>query len=495
MRPDAHVPRMHGVGSIDIGSGGGVLGKILKWGRRAFPERQILLRSEGRVRHITLSRRVQATMAATAGVAAIALFGYTATDALILDRGAGKGAEADRASPADGELQARVDQLQRELAAVKASQAAKPTDGGEMASRAATEQLDARIKALQEARDRAITEQKELQRQLSAAQQAIDTKAQSLAQLNRTLDANRGELRQSDAQRQALQTRVQQLESDLDVAKRKLQQAAADHDKTVAEREQLAARLSDQARAAPSVPPAPNGVASGKAPSMDSVPAPTLAPRAQADRPPDQRSQNGTQNTGELEQLIASTGIDVEELLGRFAVPAGQGGPYVVLENAASPDPAPPEQWAEELQKIVMTLPLAAPLSEYRLESGFGGRPDPFTRRQAFHPGLDMVAPYRTPVYSTAPGVVKFTGVKSAYGKVVEIDHGHGIVTRFGHLHRITVARGQQIAVHQQVGELGSTGRSTGPHLHYEVMVNGTPTDPEKFLQAGKNVVQTNSRR
>ena len=84
-----------------------------------------------------------------------------------------------------------------------------------------------------------------------------------------------------------------------------------------------------------------------------------------------------------------------------------------------------------------------------------------------------------------------FTGAKGPYGKVVEIDHGHGIVTRFGHLHKALVARGQMVTVHQAVGELGSTGRSTGPHLHYEVLVNGTPQDPEKFLQAGKNVVQT----
>lgn len=490
MRADAPMPLAHGIGKIDIGSGGGVFGKIVKWSRRAFPERQILLRSEGRVRHITLSRRVQATMAATASVAAIALVGYTAANALLVDRGVAGRAAADQASPADAKLQARIDELQRELAA-KSPPAAAPDTGD--ASRAALEQIQTRVRALEEARDRAIAEQKELQRQLAAAQQTADAKAQNLAQLSRTLDANRGELRQSDAQRAALQTRVQQLEGDLDAVRRKLQQAAADREKTTAEREQLAARLSDlQARSAPSTPPMPE--AGAKAPSMDSVPAPP--PRALADRPPSgQRSQNGNQNTGELEQLIASTGIDVEDLLGRLAVPAGQGGPYVALENAAPPEPAAPVERAEELQKIVMTLPLAAPLTEYRLESGFGGRPDPFTRRQAFHPGLDMVAPYRTPVYSTAPGIVKFTGVKSAYGKVVEIDHGHGIITRFGHLHRITVTRGQEIAVHQQVGELGSTGRSTGPHLHYEVLVNGTPQDPEKFLQAGKNVVQASSSR
>jgi murein DD-endopeptidase MepM/ murein hydrolase activator NlpD len=89
---------------------------------------------------------------------------------------------------------------------------------------------------------------------------------------------------------------------------------------------------------------------------------------------------------------------------------------------------------------------------------------------------------------------VIFTGVKDSYGKLVEIDHGHGIVTRYAHLHRILVARGQKIGAHHEIGELGSTGRSTGPHLHYEVLVDGTALDPEKFLQAGKNVVQTSGQ-
>jgi len=143
-----------------------------------------------------------------------------------------------------------------------------------------------------------------------------------------------------------------------------------------------------------------------------------------------------------------------------------------------------------ELQKLVKALPLGMPLTNYHSVSGFGERTDPFHRGQAFHTGIDLAAPYRSPIYSTGPGVVSFTGVKEGYGKVIEVDHGHGIVTRYAHLHRIVVAHGQRVRVHEQIGELGSTGRSTGPHVHYEVIVNGTPLDPDKFMQAGKNVVQ-----
>lgn len=455
-----------------------MLSSIFKWGKRLFPERQLLLTSRGRVRHLTLSRGFQATVAAT-GVAGIALLGYAmASGVVIIDR-TGAYRHADGV-PAASELLARVEELERKLAAATAH----PPAG---APSAALDETQARLKALEEARDRAVAEQKELQRRLDAAQQAASAKVDNLAQLNRTIDANRNDLRQADTQRTALQTHVRQLESDVEAAnarsaqfkttldgvQRKLDQLAAERDRTLAERDQLQARVAELQSHA-------TGVAS--APPVSEVP-----PRAVVDHPGDQHSEN----PGELEQLIASTGIDVEDLLSRLAsVPPNQGGPYEPLAQAASPD----QLRMAELQKIVETLPLAAPLTSYELESTFGGRADPFTRRQAFHPGLDMVAPYRSPVYSTAPGIVTFTGVKAAYGKFVEIDHGNGIVTHYAHLHRITVTRGQRVPAHFQVGELGSTGRSTGPHLHYEVAVNGQVQDPEKFLQAGKNVVQTIGR-
>jgi murein DD-endopeptidase MepM/ murein hydrolase activator NlpD len=129
-------------------------------------------------------------------------------------------------------------------------------------------------------------------------------------------------------------------------------------------------------------------------------------------------------------------------------------------------------------------------LSQYQLESRFGARVDPFNHHQSIHTGLDFAAPYKTPVYNTAPGTVIFAGAKGEYGKVVDIDHGSGIVTRYAHLHRITVALGQHLTSRSQIGLLGSTGRSTGPHVHYEVLVNGVAQDPEKFLEAGKNALQ-----
>jgi murein DD-endopeptidase MepM/ murein hydrolase activator NlpD len=189
-------------------------------------------------------------------------------------------------------------------------------------------------------------------------------------------------------------------------------------------------------------------------------------------------SSNVDRTTRELERLIASTGIDPQSLLNQ----GGEGGPFIALDEVIHHST---EARKRELREIVKILPFAAPLDDYDIRSGFGARVDPLTGKRAFHPGVDLTAPYRTPVHSTAPGVVTFAGVRGSYGKTVEIDHGHGIVTRFAHLHRISVARGQAVGVHVKIGELGSTGRSTGPHLHYEVLVNDDPLDPEKFLQVG----------
>jgi murein DD-endopeptidase MepM/ murein hydrolase activator NlpD len=134
------------------------------------------------------------------------------------------------------------------------------------------------------------------------------------------------------------------------------------------------------------------------------------------------------------------------------------------------------------LHALVKALPVSAPLESYEIGSSFGVRGDPINGRSAYHTGLDFRAPYMSPVYATAAGVVTYSGYRDDYGKIVEIDHGNGIATRYAHLHRQTVSVGQRVAAHSQIGFLGSTGRATGPHVHYEVLVNGEPHDPEKFL-------------
>jgi murein DD-endopeptidase MepM/ murein hydrolase activator NlpD len=146
-------------------------------------------------------------------------------------------------------------------------------------------------------------------------------------------------------------------------------------------------------------------------------------------------------------------------------------------------------------QAVARDLPSEAPLNQYELSGHYGPRLDPFNHHPAFHPGLDMEAPYGSTVYSTGAGAVIFTGTMDTYGRTVEIEHGHGITTRYAHLDRILVASGQMVGLHTPIGELGSTGRSTGPHLHYEVRVAGVAVDPAKFMQRGTGTVQTAGQR
>jgi murein DD-endopeptidase MepM/ murein hydrolase activator NlpD len=139
----------------------------------------------------------------------------------------------------------------------------------------------------------------------------------------------------------------------------------------------------------------------------------------------------------------------------------------------------------EQLQRALITVPIRKPLAgEIDATSGFGVRMDPFVRALAMHTGLDMRGNAGDPVRATAVGKVVSAGWSGGYGKMVEIDHGNGLSTRYGHLSAIDVSEGQTVRVGQIIGKVGSTGRSTGPHLHYETRIDGDPVDPQKFLRA-----------
>ncbi|WP_144113379.1 M23 family metallopeptidase [Paraburkholderia sp. BCC1886] len=127
-------------------------------------------------------------------------------------------------------------------------------------------------------------------------------------------------------------------------------------------------------------------------------------------------------------------------------------------------------------------FPGRMPADGARFGSPFGNRTDPFTQRLSFHPGIDLVARTGTPILAAAGGRVIFAGEKSGYGTAVEIDHGNGLVTRYGHASRLEVHAGEVVLPRQHIADVGSTGRSTGPHLHFEVLVNGSPADPAAYL-------------
>jgi murein DD-endopeptidase MepM/ murein hydrolase activator NlpD len=173
---------------------------------------------------------------------------------------------------------------------------------------------------------------------------------------------------------------------------------------------------------------------------------------------------------------------------------AGVGGPYVPVKLSGNTDDFERQvhrilfarSQLERLNKTLAIMPIRRPVSGViDVSSTFGMRVDPFLGRPAFHTGIDFRGDTGDAVRATGNGVVASAGWSGGYGRMVEINHGHGLTTRYGHLSKIVVQVGQMVKVGQVVGRLGSTGRSTGPHLHYETRVDGDAVDPQRFLRAG----------
>jgi murein DD-endopeptidase MepM/ murein hydrolase activator NlpD len=192
--------------------------------------------------------------------------------------------------------------------------------------------------------------------------------------------------------------------------------------------------------------------------------------------------------TREIKGVLASLGLRYD------AAPQAEGGPFVPVRL-----PPANETFARALTRVAIAraqaqdvtnaltfVPLRRPLTgELDMSSPFGVRMDPFVHEAAMHTGVDFRGTVGDPVHATAAGKVTKAGWEGGYGQLVEIDHGDGLSTRYGHLSEIDVTVGQKVHIGQVVGRVGSTGRSTGPHLHYETRINGQPVNPLKFLAAG----------
>ncbi|BAU91884.1 peptidase M23B [Methylorubrum populi] len=189
--------------------------------------------------------------------------------------------------------------------------------------------------------------------------------------------------------------------------------------------------------------------------------------------------------------LIARAGLSPA----RFeAPPAGVGGPLVPLSaDAFEQALAEARRQIDEethLRRVTAALPFRQPLpGELTFTSSFGARLDPFTRGYALHTGVDMRVETGAPVQATAAGRVTAAEYAGGYGNMVEVDHGRGLVTRYAHLSGYAVSVGQRVEAGAVVGFAGSTGRSTGSHLHYETRIDGEPVDPQRFLRAGAQLV------
>jgi murein DD-endopeptidase MepM/ murein hydrolase activator NlpD len=192
-----------------------------------------------------------------------------------------------------------------------------------------------------------------------------------------------------------------------------------------------------------------------------------------------------------MRSVLADLGVDAA----RAPAEATVGGPFVPLRPPQSGASAFERQFyrinvaraqVERYSHALIAVPVRKPvIGDVDMSSPFGMRMDPFLGRPAVHTGIDLRGENGEPVRATATGRISIAGREGGYGNMVEINHGNGLATRYGHLSQIDVKIGQTVRIGEVIGRIGSTGRSTGPHLHYETRVNGEAIDPQKFLRAG----------
>ena len=195
------------------------------------------------------------------------------------------------------------------------------------------------------------------------------------------------------------------------------------------------------------------------------------------------------------EQAIRSLGIDPRSVMIRNE--DALGGPLEMLVSDADDSLDPRfERLALSLARMgslergLDGIPQVMPADIRNISSGFGYRRDPFNGRAAMHSGLDFRGPMGAPIHAAADGTVSFVGNKSGYGRVVEITHGDGMMTRYAHMSRFESRVGQQVAAGTLIGRIGNSGRTTGPHLHFEVHINGRAVNPRPFLESAPDVLE-----
>ncbi len=206
-----------------------------------------------------------------------------------------------------------------------------------------------------------------------------------------------------------------------------------------------------------------------------------------------------------INEQIAPTKLKIDDLLALWSGNLqGVGGPFIPADGAQpslaleADDPflLLHEDW-EKLQAsyaALQSFPAGIPADDYYLSSRYGSRIDPFTKKRAKHYALDLAGWPGTPIRAGASGKVVKAGKWGAYGTMIEIDHGNGFRTRYGHMRKLTVKRGETVTTGQQIGEMGSTGRASSTHLHYEVWFAGKTRDPLPFIKVSDNVLKIQRR-
>ena len=436
---------------------------------RHFPPRQLILRTDGVVRMLEL-RTWQQVAAAGVGLMLLVWLGFSAAGMLVLNN------VIDSKDVHIGKLASKLQGLDRQHQKV----------------RGRVEVLSDQLRGKNE--------------QLVVAVQQKYAVHKRMTELTKQLEMAMARAQEKDARKHELQTRIQNLKNEVRAAvlfSKKIANDAAAAEKSRDSTVRMVMKLSEDRDNAVEQQERLKDVIGELQTRIASL---RLRQRGLFS----QIEKQTRQNIYALEKTIRDAGLDVWTMLARAGdVKAGVGGPFEptadstknyagdieflsagpVFRSRSEQTETYIHEWTK-LSQIVEKLPLAEPLENLRVTSHFGPRRDPFNNSMSFHPGLDMVGGYRAAVRATGPGVVLSAGWKGEYGKAVMIDHGNGIVTLYGHLRSISVHKGDKVSNYQQIGVVGSTGRSTSSHLHYEVRYDGKAVNPVRFLKAGNNVLK-----
>lgn len=204
-----------------------------------------------------------------------------------------------------------------------------------------------------------------------------------------------------------------------------------------------------------------------------------------------------------IDKVMQLSGVKPEKIMqladNRPSQNLAQGGPFILYSEELDIPLTASEPFAKlyshhnrliDLESAIQSVPVIKPVKKYYISSSFGVRKDPFKKTWARHYGLDMAGWWKTPIFAASEGMVTKAGWNGAYGKFIEIDHGNGFLSRYGHLSKLKVKKGQKVTTEQEIGLMGSTGRSTSPHLHYEIWFNGKSINPVKIFKAAEDVLK-----
>jgi murein DD-endopeptidase MepM/ murein hydrolase activator NlpD len=301
-----------------------------------------------------------------------------------------------------------------------------------------------------------------------------------LAALDRNADAERSTVAQLRAQLAQARSDRAAIEADIELRAQRIDARNAQLAALLAQPEPAGARLVLASASGPAIghdgdsPLAPLVAAEGR----------QLVIARQAAAAADARYQS-------TRTLIARLGLDTR----RFAPQSrmGMGGPVEDARGAPAGEAAMADllsSWnrLSQLGAATLSLPSRLPVANFTMTSGFGVRYDPFNGRAAMHAGVDFAGAHGEPVVAAAEGVVVRAGWAGGYGNVIDIDHGRGMMTRYGHLSRVQVRVGDRVVAGDQIGKMGSTGRSTGTHLHFEIRVDGQAVNPMPYLRAAPQI-------